>query len=465
MDTPSLILLIFCLMLIAYYLGRSKSIAQAANLGGIERLHSLPFYYGVHTAVWAGVPAVSILLLWLAFDTHIIRWIIVSQLPADVVQANQDEISLFINKIYNVAYGDDIGFAPPFIIEAADMVKRLERYSHMIMTSAIIAMMFITGGLMWMFVKPNRPARKLVETNFRNVLFVCAFVAVITTVAIVFSIIVESLRFFDAVPITDFLFGLQWSPQSAEFGEGLSHESHFGMVPLIVGTVYIAAIAMLVALPVGLMTAIYLSEYASQKVRTVVKPMLEVLAGIPTVVYGFFAALTVGPRVREVAIALGLDRWLTVTAESALAVGLVMGIMIIPFISSLSDDVLRAVPRNLRDGALALGSTRSEVVKRVVIPAALPGVVGGFLLAVSRALGETMIVVMAAGMAANLTMNPLDSMTTITVQIVSLLVGDQEFDSPKTLVAFALGLLLFAVTLCLNYFALRIVKRYREKYE
>jgi len=271
----------------------------------------------------------------------------------------------------------------------------------------------------------------------------------------------EALRFFDRIPITDFLFGTEWSPQIALRADQVGSSGAFGMLPLFSGTLLISAIAMLVAVPIGLMAAIYLSEYAGRRLRAVAKPVIEILAGIPTVVYGFFAALTVAPGIRRLGEALGL----TVSSESALAAGLVMGIMIIPFVSSLADDVINAVPQSLRDGSYALGATRSETVLRVVVPAALPGIVGGVLLAVSRAIGETMIVVMAAGISARLTANPLESVTTVTVQIVTLLVGDQEFDSPKTLAAFALGLTLFVVTLLLNVFALHIVRKYREQYE
>jgi phosphate transport system permease protein len=269
------------------------------------------------------------------------------------------------------------------------------------------------------------------------------------------------MRFFQVVPVTDFLLGLEWSPQTAIRSDQIGSSGAFGAVPLFAGTMLVSAIAMTVAVPVGLMTAIYLSEYASAAVRSRSKPLLEILAGIPTVVYGFFAALTVAPLVRGWGESLGLS----VSSESALAAGFVMGIMIIPFVSSLSDDAINAVPQSLRDGAYALGATQSETIKKVIIPAALPGIVGGILLAVSRAIGETMIVVMAAGLAANLTANPLESVTTVTVQIVTLLVGDQEFDSPKTLAAFALGLVLFAVTLTLNVIALYIVRKYREQYE
>ncbi len=286
-------------------------------------------------------------------------------------------------------------------------------------------------------------------------------VAVLTTAGIVFSLLFESVRFFKAVPLWDFLFGLQWSPQTALRPDQVGSSGSFGAVPLLTGTLLISAIAMIVATPIGLFSAIYLAEYAHPGLRSVVKPALEILAGIPTVVYGFFAALTVAPFLRGVGQSAGLD----VSSESALAAGLVMGMMVIPFISSISDDVITAVPMSLREGSLAVGATKSETIRRVILPAALPGVAGGVLLAASRAIGETMIVVMAAGLSANLTANPLEAVTTITVQIVSLLTGDQEFDSPKTLSAFALGLLLFTVTLILNVIALRIVKRFREKYD
>jgi phosphate transport system permease protein len=293
------------------------------------------------------------------------------------------------------------------------------------------------------------------------VLICCAVVAILTTVGIVLSIVFESLRFFRSVPLTDFLFGLQWSPQIAMRSDQVGSSGAFGAVPVFVGTFLIAGIAMVVAIPIGLLSAIYLSEYAAPTFRNWAKPALEILAGIPTVVFGFFAALTVAPAIRDLGAMLGFS----VASESALAAGLIMGIMIIPFVSSLSDDVIHAVPQSLRDGSLALGATHFETIRYVLIPAALPGIVGSILLAVSRAVGETMIVVMAAGLSANLSFNPLEAVTTVTVQIVTLLVGDQEFDSPKTLAAFALGLLLFVFTLVLNYIALRVVRRYREHYE
>jgi phosphate transport system permease protein len=300
-----------------------------------------------------------------------------------------------------------------------------------------------------------------VERIVLGILFACSTLAILTTVGIVLSLVFESLRFFARVPITEFLFGLHWSPQMALRADQVGSSGAFGAIPVIAGTLLITFIAMAVAVPTGLMIAVYLSDYATSRVRAIFKPLVEVLAGIPTVVYGFFAALTIGPLFRRMGDAVGLD----VASESALAAGLIMGVMIIPYVSSLSDDVMNAVPQSLRDGSFALGATRSETIRQVVFPAALPGIVGAGLLAVSRAVGETMIVVMAAGLAANLTANPLQAVTTVTVQIVTLLVGDQEFDSPKTLAAFALGLLLFVATLVLNVIALNVVRRYREKYD
>ncbi len=332
--------------------------------------------------------------------------------------------------------------------------------------AAGLCLALAVGALTWTRsrVRPSLRARNRVETAVAGVLFVASAVAVLTTLGIVLSLLFESIRFFGSIDwrIFEFLFGLQWSPQVAIRADQIGQSGAFGAVPLFAGTALIMLIAMCVAAPIGLFSAIYLSEYASPRVRAFAKPALEILAGVPTVVYGFFALLVVGPFLRDVALALGYEDAVT---QSALSAGLVMGVMIIPFVSSLSDDVINAVPQSLRDGSYAMGATTSETVRQVVLPAALPGIVGALLLAVSRAIGETMIVVMAAGQGANLTANPLESVTTITVQIVMLLTGDQEFDSPKTLSAFALGLVLFALTLVLNVIALRVVQRYREKYE
>ncbi len=302
---------------------------------------------------------------------------------------------------------------------------------------------------------------RTVELIVRVILIGCALVAVITTVGIVASLLFESLRFFQKIPLTDFLFGLEWSPQTALRADQVGASGAFGAIPLIVGTLLISAIAMVVATPLGLMSAVYLAEYASDRTRGIVKPLLELLAGIPTVVYGFFAALIVAPMLRNGGENLGF----AISSESALAAGLTMGVMIIPLISSLSDDVINAVPQSLRDASYGLGATQAETIKQIILPAAVPGIAGSLLLATSRAIGETMIVVMAAGLAANLTLNPFEAVTTVTVQIVTLLTGDQEFDSAKTLSAFALGLLLFVITLCLNVIALQIVDRYKEQYD
>ena len=310
-------------------------------------------------------------------------------------------------------------------------------------------------------VRPGFQARQRFEGVVRLLLALSSVIAILTTVGIVLSLVVEAARFFRLYSLDDFLLGLHWSPQTAIRAGQSGASGAFGIVPLLTGTFLIMTLALLVAGPVGLLSAIYMSEYASSRVRALAKPMLELLAGVPTVVYGFFAVITIAPLLRDVGSSLGL----AVSTESALGAGLVMGIMIIPFISSLADDVIAAVPQRLRDGALGLGATRYEMIRHVVLPAALPGIVSAFLLAISRAIGETMIVVMAAGMAANLTANPLASVTTVTVQIVTLLVGDQAFDSPKTLAAFALGLTLLVATLCLNIIALQVVKRYREKYD
>jgi phosphate transport system permease protein len=329
-----------------------------------------------------------------------------------------------------------------------------------------VALAALAAGLAgaWLAAR-RRPsefnARSSVERALRATLGGSSLVAIATTLGIVASLIVEALRFFERVPLADFLFGLTWSPQTAIRPGQIGSSGAFGAVPLFAGTLLITAIAMAVAVPVGLLSAVYLAEYARPQARAAVKPVLEVLAGIPTVVYGFFAALSVAPLVRAFGERLGLD----VASESALAAGSVMGVMIVPFVSSLSDDVIKAVPQALREASLGLGATPSETIRRVVLPAALPGIVGAVLLAVSRAVGETMIVVMAAGLSAKLTANPLEAVTTVTVQIVTLLVGDQEFDSAKTLSAFALGLTLFVVTLALNAIALEIVRRNREQYE
>ncbi len=371
-------------------------------------------------------------------------------------------VELLLNDIKNLATGNiTSGEVTPKIQVAADHYARLQGIANLTLWALALA---IAGGGLAIAMRqtiPQMRARNRVESATMVILILFSSIAILTTLGIVLSVMVESFLFFRGVAPTEFLFGTEWSPQTALRKDQVGASGAFGAVPLFAGTLLVSFIAMLIAVPIGLMAAIYLSEYAPRKIRALAKPVLEVLAGIPTVVYGFFAALTVAPFVRELGESIGL----AVSSESALAAGFVMGIMIIPFVSSLSDDVINAVPQSMRDGSYALGATKAETVRRVIIPAALPGIVGGVLLAVSRAIGETMIVVMAAGLTANLTWNPLETVTTVTVQIVTLLTGDQEFDSPKTLAAFALGLTLFIVTLILNIIALHIVRKYREQYE
>lgn len=465
MSSSVILIAIAVLCVMAFVAGRSRSLA-VAGVGGMQALNSLPFYYGSLTAFWCALPSIAILALWSIFDGLIIENIVRQMVPQEVIASVGGSIDLVMNQVRNVAAGSlRADSVDPSIAKAAERWLELEQINSWAITALSLSAAIVGSLLVWIKITPQLKARYKVENIFQWLLLSCSTVAILTTVGIVLSVLFESIMFFREVPVTDFLFGLEWSPQTAIRADQQGSSGSFGAVPLFAGTLLIAGIALLVAVPTGLMVAIYLTEYAGSRVRDIVKPVLEVLAGIPTVVYGFFAALTVAPFIRDLGFDIGLDNYLTISSESALAAGLVMGIMIIPFISSLSDDVINAVPRSLRDGALGLGSTQSEVVKKVIIPAALPGIVGSILLAASRAIGETMIVVMAAGMAANLTANPFDAVTTVTVQIVTLLVGDQEFDSAKTLAAFALGLVLFMVTLGLNYFALYIVRKYREQYE
>lgn len=462
MSTSTLLLVGLLLMTVAFFFGRKRSIAVGAANGGVRTLNSLPSYYGTLTALWCGVPSILVLVLWVIFDDYFIQQSVIQLLPADVQQLPKDEIGLVLNTISNIALNNASGLsAEPYVVQAATKMNELKSLSQMSLTVIFVACAAVLMFIAWLRINPKLRARIKVENAFKGALLLCASIAIFTTAGIVLSVLFESIKFFQAIPITEFIFGLEWSPQMAIRADQVGASGAFGSLPLFAGTMLISAIAMTIAVPAGLMAAIYLSEYASPRVRMAVKPMLEVLAGVPTVVYGFFAALSVAPFIRESGGFFGLD----VSSESALAAGLVMGVMIIPFVSSLSDDVINAVPQSLRDGSFGLGATKSETIKQVVIPAALPGIVGGVLLAVSRAIGETMIVVMAAGLAANLTANPLESVTTVTVQIVTLLVGDQEFNSPKTMSAFALGLMLFLITLVLNYIALHVVKKYREQYE
>ncbi len=462
MQGTTIVLLLAAMSAVAFYLGRGRSLALAGGPREGARLHSLPGYYGYFTAIWCLLPALALMFLWVMFEPRVIVAKVVGELPEAQQTLSDGELNLLVNNIRNLAAGDAVsGEVDETLQRAADRYNELGDTSARLLAITTLGLAVLGGAFAWRRIHPELRARNRVESVIRWALIAASSIAILTTIGIVLSVLFEAIRFFQKVPITEFLFGLTWSPQMAIRADQVGSSGSFGAVPLFTGTLLITAIAMFVAVPVGLMTAIYLAESSSARVRAVAKPLLEILAGIPTVVYGFFAALTVAPWIRRAGEAAGIE----VASESALAAGLVMGIMIIPLVSSLSDDAINAVPQAMRDGALGLGSTRSETMTKVILPAALPGIVGGILLAVSRAIGETMIVVMAAGLAANLTANPFEAVTTVTVQIVTLLVGDQEFDSAKTLAAFALGLMLFIVTLILNVIGLSVVRKYREQYD
>ena len=444
----------------SYFFTRQRSVALVS--GELSVLHSLPGHYGWYAAVWTFMPGVVWVVLWVLFGSLAVDSLVMGSLPDDLQPTTPSQERLLLNDIHNIAAGDVASdAADPRLAEAA------QRYNAWMgqgrLATFAIAVLFAALGMMRAFqtLRPDLRARNALERFLMVVLVICSAVAILTTLGIVLSLLFESLRFFARISPVDFLFGIHWSPQTALRADQVAAEGAFGAIPLFAGTMLISLVAMLVAVPIGLLSAVYMTQYASNRVRQIAKPILEILAGVPTVVYGFFAALQVAPFVRDLGASIGLD----VASESALAAGLVMGIMIIPFMSSLSDDAITAVPQAMRDGSFGLGATKSETITQVLIPAALPGIVGAFLLSVSRAIGETMIVVMAAGLAANLTANPLEAVTTVTAQIVALLTGDQEFDSAKTLSAFALGLVLFSVTLVLNVIALRVVRKYRETYE
>ncbi len=458
--TLALTAVLLLLSAYSFWLGRSRAFAVSG--GHTRTLHSRPQYHGMYLALWCALPSFILIGIWMVLEPRIAEWLLVANLPADVKALDKNQLGLLVSDIKRHAMGDIVTRAlEPPLQAAADGYLRFRNIANLAMVAAALSAAVIGLSLGRRRIAGGFRARNRVEQIFNIVMIIASTVAILTTVGIVLSLLFEAMLFFGKVSLVEFLFGLHWSPQTALRADQVGASGSFGAVPLFAGTLLIAFIAMCVATPIGLFSAIYMSEYAGPKVRATVKPMLEILAGVPTVVYGFFAALTMAPFVRKVGESMGIS----VASESALAAGIVMGIMIIPLVSSLSDDVMNAVPQTLRDGAYALGATKSETIKQVIIPAALPGIVGGMLLAVSRAIGETMIVVMAAGLAANLTANPLEPVTTVTVQIVTLLVGDQEFDSAKTLAAFALGLVLFLATLGLNVVALHFVRKYREQYD
>ncbi len=459
MSLTFLLLGVALLSALSFVFGRQRAIALSG--GRYSNLHSLPVHYGTYTALWCGLPALALLFVWYALQGSVVQALIVSDLPADIT-SDPGKLSLALNAVSLIASGNAAHLdVSPEVVAAGKRLATLHTISNAALIVVLFSVALLGLGLSYRRIFPDMRARNNVERIVRYLMIGCSAIAILSTIGIVFSLLFEALHFFSKISPVDFLFGLEWSPQTAIRADQVASEGAFGMIPLFAGTLLITFIAMLVAVPIGLFSAIYMGEYASSRFRAWAKPALEILAGVPTVVYGFFAALTVAPFLRDSGAVLGLS----VSSESALAAGLVMGVMIIPFVSSLSDDVMSQVPQSLRDGSYGLGATKSETIRLVIFPAALPGIVGAVLLAVSRAIGETMIVVMAAGLAANLTANPLQAVTTVTVQIVTLLVGDQEFDSAKTLSAFALGLVLFLVTLGLNVFALKVVQKYREKYD
>lgn len=457
MSNLMLAAIILMVMAMAYQLGLARSRRLAH--GGTVRLHSRPVHYGVLVALWCGLPALLILGLWSWLEPAVIRAQLLAALP------EADELSLaqlneMTRRLYALASGDGvIGEVQAFEIALAERLARWQTIGHMALLVTLAAALGAGLLVAWRRISPALRARNHVEVVIRATLILCSGVAILTTIGIVLSMFSEAMRFFTFVSPLEFFFGTEWDPRFSSVGTGA--QGSFGAVPLFVGTLMVSSIALLVAIPIGLMSAIYMAEYAPGWLRSVAKPVIEVLAGIPTIVYGVFALMVIGPMFAAVGDAIGLQ----VRATSALTAGFVMGIMIIPFVSSLSDDIITQVPRSLRDASLGLGATRSETIRKVVLPAALPGIVGAFLLAASRAIGETMIVVLAAGNSPKLHGNPLEAVSTVTVSIVNQLTGDTDFAGPQSLVAFALGLTLFVVTLGLNVVALYIVRKYREQYD
>ena len=452
------LIILLVLSFVSYFYG--KRLIRRQVYEQKESQHSRDSYHGLYLSLYLIIPSIILTLIWLATSQNIIDSLLKSKIKYLMPDLSLGEINILKSKVVS-AYDGIL----PIDSEQMELLVSFYSSTNLISTNLIIIISALVSIGFFLFalykIKVRFNARSKVENILKYSMIAASCVAIITTIGIVLSLIIETIEFFKIIRIRDFLFGLQWSPQIALREDQVAGQGLFGAVPIFLGTILITLIAMIVAVPIGLLSAIYLSEYSNPKVRAIAKPMLEVLAGIPTVVYGFFAALTVAPFLRNNGASLGLS----LSSESALAAGLVMGIMIIPLISSLSDDIINAVPQSLREGSAALGSTQSETVKFVILPAALPGIVSAILLALSRAIGETMIVVMAAGVAANLTFNPFESVTAVTVQIVVLLIGDQEFDSAKTLAAFALGFTLFIITLLLNILSIYIVRKYREQYD
>jgi phosphate transport system permease protein len=462
MSTTTALLLVLGLGVIAWLSGRAKAtrFAFAGSGGGTTlRPHSLPSYHGWFVAIAAVFPALLFLAIWSGVTPSLVTQRVLASEAAQTLPAEPMQRAAILGEARGLATGQIQSAFNPQAEALAPVFRDARRSMGGIGLALSLALALAAGAFAYTRLNFEFRARTQVERVVMLTLLLASLIAILTTAGIVISLVFESFRFFSLVNPVDFLFNTRWSLQAAAGGDTKA----LGAVPLFWGTIFIGAIiAMIIAIPIGLMSAIYLTQYAKASTRKWMKPLLEILAGVPTVVYGYFAALTVAPAIRQFATTVGIPG---ASSESALAAGLVMGIMIIPFVSSMADDSIAAVPQSMRDGSLAMGATTSETIRRVIVPAALPGIVGGVLLAVSRAIGETMIVVMAAGLAANLTANPFATVTTVTTQIVQLLTGDSEFDSAKTLAAFALGLVLFIVTLLLNIVALRVVKKYREAYD
>ncbi|WP_235039739.1 phosphate ABC transporter permease subunit PstC [Vreelandella profundi] len=459
MSNIALIATLLVIMALAYHLGLTRSRAVAAE--NDVRMHSRPGYYGVLVALWCGLPALVLFLLWSFLAPQLIEMLVTHQLPHELVASMSGrELETTLRRISALAEGRGVaGGGSVQELAAAGHMARLHTYENL----SLVALMavLVVAGLTYAkrHISPQWRARNQVERVITFALAACSAVAIFTTVGIVLSMLGEALKFFSFISPAEFFLGTTWNPRFNTAGS--SAQGEFGLLPLLWGTMMVSAIALLVAIPIGLMTAIYMAEYAPRWLRNIAKPVIEVLAGIPTIVYGFFALIVIGPFLSSVGDVIGIN----IRTTSALTAGLVMGIMIIPFVSSLSDDIITQVPKSLRDGALGLGATKSETIRQVVLPAALPGIVGAFLLAASRAIGETMIVVLAAGNNPVLHGNPFEAVSTITVTIVNQLTGDMDFASPQSLVAFALGLTLFVITLGLNVIALVVVRKYRQQYE
>ena len=485
-----LFLLVLAIAAGVFVFARSRVLAQSGQ--DRRTLHSLPNYYGSNAAMKSAIPALLVLAIWLIAQPFYVNTSVSAMIPESAI-ADSSSRGLVLAEVRRAAEGLDLAVASGEMTEedarnlradftdvttrlsnagaivtsqitqpvlrAAQQFRVMNSTGYQIMT-AVVLLIAIAGGL-W-GVKETNPdfrARNVVEQGIRVLLIAAASIAILTTLGIVLSLVFNTIEFFRLYPASEFFFGTNWAPSFS----GRGGSSDLGILPLLWGTFYISIVALIVAVPIGLFSAIYLSEYASPKVRAFAKPLLEVLAGIPTIVYGLFALLTVGPLLVSVFGDDGLG-WMQ-AGTAVITAGLVMGIMLIPFVSSLSDDIINAVPQAMRDGSYGLGATQSETIRQVVLPAALPGIVGAILLAASRAIGETMIVVLGAGAAARLSLNPFEAMTTVTAKIVSQLTGDSDFASPEALVAFALGMTLFVITLGLNIFALYIVRKYREQYE